>query len=53
MENYSWGPGKSWIFLSVKEWEPWIGHNVLIRAAVVEGVRRGCGGGCVCVCVIE
>jgi len=23
LENYSWGPGKSWIFLSVKEWELW------------------------------
>jgi len=24
LENFSWGPGKAWIFLSVKECEPWV-----------------------------
>jgi len=30
LENFSWGPGKSWKspgFLSVKEWEPWRGND--------------------------
>jgi len=41
LENFLWGPGKSWKspgFLSVKEWEPWLcvwWFDTLMRTASV------------------
>ena len=42
LENFSWGSWKVlekyWIFLSVKEWEPWVGHLLLLLCIIISTV---------------